>query len=1296
MTSTRATTTFTPAALPGYLDPANRAAIDFRCGLLAFGVQSLVCVSDPDSVALATTLDGHRSKVTLVKWAPRPPTRCTLVSDAPLLLASADQSGDVAIWDVQRGVALCWLSEVASAPASRGSAVLRLHWLPHRPGVLLCLHGPCTLAAYQLREQSQSSASTAEANTPMSFSPPSGTTPPDSSGATLLWQVQLPEAALAAAFDASAGGRLAVCCGRGGSLVQLGPLATHAPPQRISLHEKAVSGESSGGGALKVVSLEYSNTEADHLFVVLPREVILWDLGVGLALSSIRLDRTDHDFTALSQTLALPSALLFTHHDGCLSCWERVVSQRSRPGTPAAASPPPAASEPSSAATPAMTPGSADQRGMADVRVHFAFRSMVPLLKGGGSSLLSFAPSVPDGERFGGISADGRVWVWRLPLNEAAANNNAMVGGVGGSLISSSGWQLMQCGLLAAVGSPITSIAMQPADAATTTAGDGPLRHLAVGVESGHILLVDLGNSGTSQRGASARRPSVVCEYEVHESGRRDGGGARGLHWIGRRKLLSYSSLSNGPSSWTNTVKMLRLPSGRCEDACLVQKNATAPICGMRVSPSGRRLVLIHRDAPLQIWDLPSKSPLATHFVALPGGATLEWIPTTPSDAAAPSATEADAATAGGPTSPDLHCEELVFAVPDGSLFHVRVRGMRLLSSRSAAGSAGEPNSFELAEGVVTALALSGPWVVSGSAEGSLCIWHTSQSAARYTIATHRGLIRSVSLYSADAQMMGVGWKLLVLFHDGDLALWSLPSSHPWDLPQPTIASAAATNARAGGTGAVGGSGVSPRTPSAAAGSSLPSNQGPKPAACAFAPGGQALLAYEDGTIRLLNADLSRGNAPVRCLATSSASAALASKSDRLLLSTQLAHADLLLSADTDTTKPPLLPPLPPLPPASLEAIKRAPTLPTRCRIAAEILGCEQDVRFWSLAEALLSRPRPKPPPPPVAPTPDAAASRPTAISSPEANAPAPSAEAADLLPKPLPFAFGSLREPEAVRADELARLGERLAPSRSPAREVARRGALQSVSLGANAQAVSLLLGPDQSGEGGEQQPPVSPEAERDWMLGCVVAGFCGQGTQASTIAAVADRFTASGKLSLAVPLLFLIGRGGEACARLQSAGRWEYAATLAKASLPPAERGVVLSAWAEQLLARGEPHRAIEVLLSLGRVQEVAERLLEVCAFDKAALLLCALREAHETRRGALAGFAFRGAARVLLEYAAFLSRQNLNALAVRYTALATETAETAASAGGGEDALTELEAAQLVVQLARLQERREEQPV
>ena len=84
--------------------------------------------------------------------------------------------------------------------------------------------------------------------------------------------------------------------------------------------------------------------------------------------------------------------------------------------------------------------------------------------------------------------------------------------------------------------------------------------------------------------------------------------------------------------------------------------------------------------------------------------------------------------------------------------------------------------------------------------------------------------------------------------------------------------------------------------------------------------------------------------------------------------------------------------------------------------------------------------------------------------------------------------------------------------------------------------------------------------------------------------------------------------------------------------------------------------------------------------------------------SRRGALAGCAFRGAARVLLEYSAFLTRLGAHPLAVRYTALASEVAETHVAGGGAaDDSLTELEAAQLVVQLARLQERRErfEQP-
>jgi hypothetical protein len=247
--------------------------------------------------------------------------------------------------------------------------------------------------------------------------------------------------------------------------------------------------------------------------------------------------------------------------------------------------------------------------------------------------------------------------------------------------------------------------------------------------------------------------------------------------------------------------------------------------------------------------------------------------------------------------------------------------------------------------------------------------------------------------------------------------------------------------------------------------------------------------------------------------------------------------------------------------------------------------------------------------------------------------------------------------------------------------------------------------------------------ETERDLLLACLVAGFVSpqmqvaaitsDGTliasdgfegllmnsnclphQVAAITSSADRLCAAGKLPLAVPLLFLIGRGAEACERLQRAGRWEHAATLAKASLPASERDTVLGKWAEHLLASGEHQRGIEVLLSLGRVQEVAERLLEQSAFDKAALLLCALREPHPARRGTPNGFAFRGAARVVLEYAAFLSRLNLHALSARYCALASTASDAVGSAGSEDEVLmAPVEAQQLVVQLARLQERREE---
>ena len=74
-----------------------------------------------------------------------------------------------------------------------------------------------------------------------------------------------------------------------------------------------------------------------------------------------------------------------------------------------------------------------------------------------------------------------------------------------------------------------------------------------------------------------------------------------------------------------------------------------------------------------------------------------------------------------------------------------------------------------------------------------------------------------------------------------------------------------------------------------------------------------------------------------------------------------------------------------------------------------------------------------------------------------------------------------------------------------------------------------------------------------------------------------------------IAIPLLCLIGAGEEACSHLQARSRWEQAASLAKTALEPRARERVLRRWASHLHSRGDSARSIEILLSLGLMDEV-----------------------------------------------------------------------------------------------------------
>ena len=239
------------SVLPGALHAENKGAIDWRGGLVAYGVQCVVVVVEPDAARLVQTLEGHTARVCLVRWAPRPPVLCAAGCQPAPLLASADATGRVVLWDSLQGEPLAVLSELKGAPPPK--PLLSMHWLPPQrpqslassalPGVergdappppaqLLCVLEPGDFCAYQLD---------------------TGLLPPDApSGeraaaarASVLWTQRLAisgggrgtaaaDAVVAVAVDGADAGHLAIHFGRG-MVTQL----SHVGPQVGDLSAQA-------------------------------------------------------------------------------------------------------------------------------------------------------------------------------------------------------------------------------------------------------------------------------------------------------------------------------------------------------------------------------------------------------------------------------------------------------------------------------------------------------------------------------------------------------------------------------------------------------------------------------------------------------------------------------------------------------------------------------------------------------------------------------------------------------------------------------------------------------------------------------------------------------------------------------------------------------------------------------------------------------------------------------------------------------------------------------------------------
>ncbi|KAJ8562303.1 hypothetical protein K7X08_011594 [Anisodus acutangulus] len=270
---------------------------------------------------------------------------------------------------------------------------------------------------------------------------------------------------------------------------------------------------------------------------------------------------------------------------------------------------------------------------------------------------------------------------------------------------------------------------------------------------------------------------AVSVSFAVHNSV------VRGLRWLGNSRLVSfsYSQGTEKAGGYINRLVVTCLRSGLNRPFRVLQKPERAPIRALRASSSGRYLLILFRDAPVEVWAM-TKTPIMLRSLALPF-TVLEWtLPTVPrplpkerpavpspetSSPTKEAAVAADA-RAGTDGSQDEFSESFFFALVNGALGVFEVHGRRIRDFRPKWPS----SSFVSSEGLVTAMAYRLPHVVMGDRSGNIHWWDvtTGQSSS---FNTHREGIRRLK-FSPVVPGDGSCGRIAVLFYDNTFSVFDL------------------------------------------------------------------------------------------------------------------------------------------------------------------------------------------------------------------------------------------------------------------------------------------------------------------------------------------------------------------------------------------------------------------------------------------------------------------------------------------------------------------------------------------
>ncbi|CAL9234326.1 unnamed protein product [Arabidopsis halleri] len=772
--------------LPGPPSRSNLSTADLSpSGLLAFASGSSVSLVDSrslqliSSVSLPSPISCAFSTVTSVRWAPVPVQRDLFSSD--LLIAVGDHLGRIALVDFRLRSVRLWLEQSCDSASARGKilgcgGVQDLCWVLARPEsyVLAAISGPSSLLLYTDSGQ-------------------------------LFWKYDAsPEFLSCIRCDPFDSRHFCVLGLKGFllSLKLLGITENDVPTKEFQIQtdcsdlqklEREVVASSShptspASTVLPLYSAKFSfSPHWKHiLFAAFPRELVVFDLKYEASLYVIALPR---GYAKFVDVLPDPSQefLYCLHLDGRLSIWRRKEGEQVHVlcgieelmPTIGNSVPSPSLltiliSQLDSTLQNMRTTHSDAVLDSSELEISFDFNN---------DAFLRFET------HFISISDDGKIWSWILTFNgdedsNPQTNDELLQSPTNGNqdLHPNISFEITLVGQLQLLSSTVTVLAVPTPSMTATLARGGnfpavvvPL--VALGTEAGTIDVVDVSAN------------AVAASFSTHTSS------IRGLNWLGNSRLVSFSCsrVSKRTGGYINKLVVTCLRSGVSRGFRVLQRPERAPIRALRASSSGRYLLILFRDAPVEVWAM-TKSPVMLRSLALPF-TVLEWtLPTipslaqkslskqlsmssnqetnvTPDDIGTPKASDSKVVAADA--LQDDASESFAFALVNGALGVFEVYGRRIRDFRPK----WPASSFISSDGLITAMAYRLPHVVTGDKLGNIRWWDVA-SGNSSSFNTCKEGIKKIKFSPVFAGDISRG-RITVLFYDNTFSIYDLDSPDP-------------------------------------------------------------------------------------------------------------------------------------------------------------------------------------------------------------------------------------------------------------------------------------------------------------------------------------------------------------------------------------------------------------------------------------------------------------------------------------------------------------------------------------